>query len=165
MFLTAFYAGGMRFGDVCTLKPEHVKEDRIEYRMLKTGSPVSMPIPEAARAILRPYLDRKAAYVFPLLTDGDERDSVRLRRRISSRNVVINRNLKAVANAQESNPTGSRCTLQGTRLQTTRGRSQAICLRSARHSGTGILATTQQYLKSFDREAVDKMVEELWNEQ
>ena len=163
VFLTAFYAGGMRFGDVCSLKPEDVKEDRIEYRMLKTGSPVSIPIPEAARAILRPYLDRKAAYVFPLLTNGDGSDSIRLRRRISSRNVVINRNLKAVAELAGIESDGLSMHVARHSFADYARQKSGNLFAISKALGHRDLATTQQYLKSFDREAVDQLAEDLWS--
>lgn len=162
VFLVAFYAGGMRFGDVCTLKAEQVKEDRIEYRMLKTGSPVSIPIPEAARAILRPYLDREGAYVFPLLTDGDEGDSVRLRRRISSRNVVINRNLKTVAELAGIESDGLSMHVARHSFADYARQKSGNLFAISKALGHRDLATTQQYLKSFDREAVDNLAGELW---
>ena len=30
-FLLSFYGGGVRFGDICRLKREHIKEGRLEY--------------------------------------------------------------------------------------------------------------------------------------
>ena len=100
-FMLSFYGGGIRFGDVCKLKREHIKAERLEYRMMKTGSMVSIPLPVPALHIVEAYADEKKAYLFPYLRDGDESDSVRLRRRISSCNVVVNRDLKKLAELAE----------------------------------------------------------------
>ena len=124
--------------------------------MLKTGSPVSIPIPEDARAILRPYLDRKVAYVFPLLSEGDERDSVRLRRRISSRNVVINRNLKTVAEMAGIKPDGLSMHVARHSFADYARQKSGNLFAISKALGHRDLTTTQQYLKSFDREAVDR---------
>ena len=42
-FLFSYYGGGIRFSDICCLKPESIQEERIRYRMLKTGTLVSIP--------------------------------------------------------------------------------------------------------------------------
>ena len=47
-FILAFYGGGIRFGDVCLLRAESVVEGRLKYRMMKTGSLVSIPLPGPA---------------------------------------------------------------------------------------------------------------------
>ena len=44
----------------------------------------------------------------------------------------------------------------------TRGRSRGTCLAISKALGHRDLATTQQYLKSFDRESVDRLAEDLW---
>ncbi|MEX0820608.1 MAG: site-specific integrase, partial [Rhodothermales bacterium] len=47
-FVFAFYARGMRFGDLCCLKVEDVRGDQFEYTMMKTGQKVRGKLPAQA---------------------------------------------------------------------------------------------------------------------
>jgi integrase len=181
-FLFAFYAGGMRFGDVCTLRPSNLVRDgarvRVSYRMMKTGTLVSLPLPPVALDLLRPYTAPSeegqstpaAAFVFPLISDArvPSRDAsaegVRLRRRIASRNTQANEALKALAKeAGLADP-------------------DAVSFHVARHSfadyarqasgnvyavskalGHKSLTITEAYLRSFDQDATDKLQDDLWS--
>ncbi len=99
-FVFAFYAGGMRFSDIACLKAADISAGRVTYRMMKTGTPMSIPLPPAAQAIAAKYAPEapsRGGYLFPILSAGDERDGVHLRRRITSRNVQVNEALKRVA--------------------------------------------------------------------
>ena len=76
-FLFAYYAGGMRFSDVATLKPEHIRSDeagqkRVYYRMEKTEGLVGVPIIPEAQEILDYYDQTFDPWVFPILKDVDE---------------------------------------------------------------------------------------------
>jgi len=162
--LFSFYAGGMWFGDVCLLRLENFVKGRVEYRMLKTNTPVSVPLPEMALQPLQPYFTGKSsdAFVFPFLLPGDDKDPVRLRRRINSKNVIVNKNLKKVAEEAELKPEGlSMHVARHSFADYARTRSGNLYAISKTLGHTS-LQVTQVYLKSFDQDAVDQLAKELW---
>ncbi len=162
VFILSFYAGGMRFSDVCALKPENVKTDRIEYRMLKTGSLVSFPVPPQARELLKPYLAAGGAFVFPLLKEGDDRDPIQLRRRINTRNSRINQGLKKAAELAGLDAAGLSMHVARHSFADYARRKSGNLFAISKALGHRDLATTQLYLASFDQEAVDQLAEDLW---
>lgn len=164
-WLISFYLGGMRFGDVACLKVKDVQNGRCTYRMNKTGQLVSVPIPEQARPFLAPYLKGKEpeAFVLPFLKPGDDSDERKLRRRISSKNVLCNRFVKVAArraevdNAETLSMHISRHSFADY-ARTKSGNLYAI----SKTLGHSSLQITQTYLKSFDQDAVDQLADELW---
>ena len=105
-FVFAYYAGGMRFSDVCLLVWDNIREVAgdlfLDYRMKKTGERPPVPLVPGAVRILRLYEGRQHRYarVFPLLdrySASELRDPVRLQACISSRNVVVNQRLNGEA--------------------------------------------------------------------
>ena len=160
-FLFSFYGGGIRFGDVCRLRSDHIKEGRLEYRMMKTGTLVSIPLPEPAVGIALGY--KESLYLFDFLQEGDEKDPIKLRRRISSRNVVVNRELKKLAKLAGFEAEGlSFHVARHSFADYARQRSGDLYAVSKTLGHTS-LQITQQYLRSFDREAVDKLANEIWS--
>ena len=164
-FAFSFYAGGMRFGDVARLKAADVRDGRVEYRMMKTGSPMSVPLPAPVVPIVERYTataGTRGGYLFPLLRDGDERDGVTMRKRISSRNVQVNAALKRLAERAGIEKAGLSFHVArhsfADHARTKSGDLYAIS-KSLGHSD---LKTTEIYLKSFDRDAVDRLASDLW---
>ena len=160
-FMFSFYGGGVRFGDICRLKPEHVKDGRLEYRMLKTGTTVSIPLPEPALQIYNTYIEEKT-YLFPFLKDGDEDESVRLRRRISSNNVLVNRDLKVLARKAGIESKGLSFHVSRHSFADYARQQSGDLYAVSKTLGHASLQVTQNYLRSFDRDAVDKLATELW---
>jgi len=165
-FVFSFYAGGMRFGDVVRLKASDVRDGRAEYRMMKTGTPMSVPLPAAGLEIVSRYTStavNRGGFLFPVLRPGDEADGVTVRRRISSKNVVVNKQLKRLAAKAGLGPDG--LTFHVARhsfadhARTKSGDLYAI----SKSLGHGNLSTTETYLKSFDVDAVDSLAEALWS--
>ena len=170
-FVFAFYGGGVRFSDVVTLRRGSVREGRLEYRMMKTGALVDLPLPPEALRIAARYApagDGEAAtpFVFPFLRTGEDADPVGVRRRINSHNVQSNEHLKTLA------------ALAGIE------RPETVSFHVARHSfadfarvksgdlyaiskalGHANLTITQTYLKSFDRDATDRLTSQLWSDE
>jgi integrase len=96
-FLFAYYAGGMRFSDVATLKPEHIRSDedgqqRVYYRMEKTEGLVGVPIIPEAREILDYYDQTFDPWVFPILKHMDEGASGLVQKK-ESKNALANKYL------------------------------------------------------------------------
>ena len=138
-FLFAFYAGGMRFSDVATVKWKHVLRQGddlfISYKMQKTKEGQSTLLVAQARAILEPYQDRagdREAFVFNILDGYDVSTPMLLRSAIESRNALANKYLKKIQ--------------AGVGKQ---GFSIYDISKVLGHANTRI---TEQYLKGFDRE-------------
>ncbi len=163
-FLLSFYGAGIRFGDLCQLRPENISRQGIlSYRMMKTGRNVEIPLPPQALAIVEKWEARGGPFLFPFLREGDDRDPFHLRRRIASANTQVNMRLKRLAEqAGIEHP-------------------EEVSFHVARHSfadyarsaggdlyaiskalGHSKLEITERYLKEFDREAVTNLQERLW---
>ncbi len=165
-FVFSFYSGGMRFGDVCRLKAAEIKDGRATYRMMKTNTPMSVPLPPPAVAIAERYAETasdRGGLLFPLIKPGDEADGVTLRKRVNSKNVVVNKRLKRLAELAELDPDG--LTFHVARhsfadhARTRSGDLYAI----SKSLGHGNLSTTETYLKGFDRDAVDGLADSIWS--
>ncbi len=165
-WLISFYLGGMRFGDLASLKVEHLQNGRCTYRMNKTDKMVSVPVPEQARQLLDPYLDGKEPedFALPFLLPGDDADPRKLRRRIGASNALCNRFVKVAAeragldNADSISMHVSRHSFADYARRKS-GNLYAI----SKTLGHSSLQITQSYLKSFDQDAVDQLADELWN--
>ena len=167
-FAFSFYAGGMRFSDVARLKASDVRDGRVSYVMLKTGTAVSVPVPPPALAIAARYVegaDERGGFLFPMLRPDDEADGVRLRRRISSWNARVNAALKTLAPKANLAP-------EGLSMHVARHSYADHCRRVSgdlyaisKSLGHSNLQTTETYLKSFDRDAVDRLAGEVWGEE
>lgn len=98
IFLFAFYADGMRFGDIATLLWNRIQGDRLIYSMGKTGKMQSTKIPQQALKILEHYKPALPGnFVFPILdNDKDYSDVFYLKQRISAGNALINKYLKKI---------------------------------------------------------------------
>ena len=165
-FLFAFYGGGVRFSDICCLRPSNVQEGRLEYRMMKTENLVRIPLPDPALEIVRRWADaHDEPYLFPYLEQGDEDDPVHLRKRISVWNQMANRNLKELAQEAEiSSPDD--VTMHVARhsfgdLARRRGDDLYAVSQALGHSD---LKTTERYLAAFDDEAVNNLTDQIWSD-
>jgi site-specific recombinase XerD len=167
-FVFAFYGGGVRFGDMCCLKRENLKEERLQYRMMKTDKLVSIPLPPPALEIANRWVERhNRPFLFPYLEEGDTRDPGHLRRRIGSHNTMVNRRVKKVARKAELTAPDE-ITFHVARhsfANIARQRSGDLyALNKALAHGN--LSTTQEYLAAFDQDAVDNLLNnEVWNDE
>ena len=113
-FLFSFFCAGIRAGDLLQLRWKNVEGGRLHYTMDKNGKVREFEMVEDAKRILSLYWneDAKGAdYIFPFL-DGKARWAVESERgkdtmqadlqkqlflAVASRNVILNRNLKEIA--------------------------------------------------------------------
>lgn len=165
-FVLAFYGGGIRFSDVCRLRPSMIEATRLRYRMMKTDNVVEIALPLPAMQIVDRWADAHASpYLIPYLDKGDERDPVHLRKRISVWNQMANRSLKTLAqNAGIANPDS--VTFHVARhsfADLARQRSGDIYAVS-KALGHSNLNVTERYLSSFDRDAVDNLTDSMWSD-
>lgn len=106
-FLFAFYCAGIRFGDLASLKWEHITPEegghlRLTYRMNKTSALKSLRLLPQARAILDAFPPREGSpYLLPIL-DRYDLSTGRLRRSaISSQTALANKYLKKIGEQAE----------------------------------------------------------------
>lgn len=164
-FVFSFYAGGMRFGDVALLKATEVADGRVTYRMMKTSTLMSVPLPAQAVAIAERYAgtaEARGGYLFPLLEKGAERDGVHLRKRIGSKNAQVNTSLKRLAKKAELAPDGLSFHVSRHSYADYARRQGGDLYAISKSLGHGNLSTTETYLRSFDQDAVDKLASDLW---
>lgn len=163
-FLFSFYGGGIRFGDLCCLRPEHIEEGRLQYRMMKTDRPVDLPLPDPALEIAeRRSASHEGAFIFPFLIEADTSDPVTLRRRISSRNVQVNRALKEACREAGISGAGDVSFHVARHSFADFARQSSDDLYAVSKAlGHSDLQTTENYLSSFDREATDRLAAEMW---
>ncbi len=167
VFVFAFYCGGMRFGDVCTLRADAVREGpsghRAEYEMMKTGTRVAVPVPPPALAIVKRQRDlAPPPLAFPLIVPADLSDPVRLRRRVNAKNAQLNVSLKRAAKAAEVEPEGLSMHVARHSYADFARRKSGDLYAISKTLGHKDLATTEAYLRSFDQDAVDKLGNDLW---
>ncbi len=170
MFLLAFYAGGMRFGDVCALRIDNVQGLETErpwlrYRMLKTGRLVEIPLPPEAVAIIRRWEGPWRPYIFPVFRPNDLRDGVTMRRRISAVNALVNRQLKDLARmAGIERPESVSTHVARHSLADWARRRSGDLYAVSKLLGHANLKITERYLESFDRQAVERLADKLWSD-
>jgi integrase len=184
-FLVAIYAHGARVSDVLTLTREHVvsgdghhvnttgngaladgpaAEVRLVYRMQKTAEPMTPKLPPAAVEILRPYLAaaRLGGYLFPLMKRGDDADPVSLRKRQQTATTQANEALKTLGTLAGIGDAGlTTHVARHTFADLARQAGDLYAVSKA--LGHKDLATTQRYLASFDRAALDNLTDSLWS--
>ena len=103
LFMFSFYCAGMRFTDVITLRGSSIIEkEYLRYRMSKTKKLQTLKLPKQAMVILGYYHNKPKRnnrdLVFPILSDDfHDFDPTMKIKKISSKNALINYNLKIIA--------------------------------------------------------------------
>lgn len=164
-FVLAFYASGLRFGDVCRLKASDIRDGRAEYRALKTGRPMSTPLPPPALAIVSRYsetADERGGFLLPLLKPGEDADGVRLRRRINSRNSQANTALKRIGTRAGIDVSGLSFHVSRHSFADHARRASGDVYSISKALGHSDLKVTAGYLSSFDRDALDDLNASIW---
>ncbi|MCR4864883.1 MAG: site-specific integrase [Bacteroidales bacterium] len=113
-FLFSFYCAGIRAGDLLQLRWHNIQDGRLIYKMDKNKKPRNFELVEEAKRILDLYRvedSKETDYIFPFLdsrakwaiesVEGKENMGDDLQKalfnNIASRNVILNRNLKLIA--------------------------------------------------------------------
>ncbi len=161
-FMFSFYSAGIRFSDLCTLKPSDIIDGRLRYTMKKTGTVKNIKLYPQALQILEYYnTENKREYIFPILDQVYE-DEFLLRKKISSRNVLTNKWLKNIArkaNIQE-NLTFHIARHSFANVALKKGMSVYSLSKALAHSD---LKITEMYLKSFDEELLDEEMDNVFS--
>lgn len=157
-FLFSFYSGGIRFGDICCLKWENVRDGRLSYAMNKNDKYFSTVLNEFQKEILSCYSVEERHpdhFIFPFLNSHRIYDEMDLRRQISSKNYIVNKNLAKIASKADIGESFSfhvaRHSFAQHAVET--GLDVYELMQTLRHTK---LETTQKYLKSLDEGLADK---------
>ena len=164
-FFFSFYNAGIRFGDICLLKWENIIDDRLEYRMRKTGGRKSIKQLEPMLDILHYYRSENSGdsdYIFPILKRNFTNE-VELLKQISSRNVIVNKRLKklAIKAEIETNLTFHISRHSFTQYALKNGMDIYSISKALGHKS---LKTTERYINSFDEDLLDTSMDKLFGE-
>lgn len=173
-FLFSFYSGGIRFGDICCLTWQNVKNDRLAYKMSKNDKEFSTALNDYQKEILEIYSGAGDEFIFPFLKSGkDYSDPAKLRASISSKNVLANRSLKKIVKKINRKIDDGELSIpkidKSVSFHVSRhsfaqhavesGLSVYELMQTLRHSK---VETTQQYLKGLDEELADKAMKKVF---
>lgn len=108
VFMFSCYSG-IRFGDCCTLTSKNFREGFdengkfliIELNMSKTDKLLSFRMPRKCVEILENYRESDWPWSLPVLKKREYRSEAHLKRAISSRNALYNKELKTIASTLE----------------------------------------------------------------
>lgn len=164
-FLLSYYGGGIRFGDLCVLKNRNILKGRVEYRAMKTGKLISVPLPEPAIHIISQYGNesRQDDYLLPLLKRGGLGSDIDIRREISSANAIANKNLKALAERAGMPSEGLSTHVARHSFADLARRVSGDIHAIMQTLGHSDINVTQGYLTSLDNDAVDRLTDQMWN--
>ena len=167
VFLFAFYASGMRFGDVCCLRWENVRKDRLHYTMMKSGREKKVILKERAREILSTYRPADAApsaFIFPLLDpDLDYSDPFFLRLKVHSKTAGVNAKLKDLAKQAGIEINLTTHVARHTFADLARRKSKGNVYAVSKALGHSKIQTTQTYLRDFDQDAEDDLMNDVFD--
>lgn len=110
IFIMQVYLFGARISDVLNLKWSDLNATRLQYRSIKTNDDFSFDLKGRELQILDKYRNEKAVFVFPPLNrklqsyPGKEFSYDDFRKAINSANVIINKNLKVLAERANLTP-------------------------------------------------------------
>ena len=100
VWLIEFYFAGMRISDTLVIKWSDMPDDRFYYKMNKNDKPVSIKIPEKAKAIFAFYKKDKLEeddFVFPDLKTANLKDARDVQRKLFTAKRKFNKHLKKMA--------------------------------------------------------------------
>ncbi len=92
MWLFSFFSAGIRWGDMCRLRVDHLRDGRVQLPQHKTGAPKDVALHPYAAKVAGLY--RKGHYVFGVAGDQEPTEA-----RISGSNAQANKWLKVAAKA------------------------------------------------------------------
>lgn len=162
-FLAQYYGGGMRFGDVATLRWEHVQDGRLRYKMRKNAKGPGIPIGEKLRGVLDAFREREGRYerVFPLLDAYEIESEADLHDAIVRQNALANKYLKKIAARAEvktSVSTHLARNMAAWKLYQRTGDIYKV-MKMLEHSS---VEQTRKYLKGFYDESLDEDIKALF---
>ena len=172
-FLFSFYGAGIRFGDICCLTWDNIKNNRLTYVMNKNGKQFSSELNDYQFQILSQYKPTPGQYIFPLLNNHRNYTPITLRKHIASKNMIVSRHLKTIANMVNTGIEKDEISckkIEGkvsfhiarhsfAQYAIEKGLNIYKLMQTLRHAK---IETTQKYLKSLDDELADKAMKEVF---
>nr|WP_272506246.1 site-specific integrase [Salinibacter ruber] len=164
-WLVQMYLLGMRWGDVCSLEWDNLRDGRVQYQMLKTGTAKSVKLVPKARSILEVYAGRQGEkrFVFPFLdyrTEDLDTDEG-IRQATQRVNASVNQKLRKIAG--KVGITSTLTTHIARHTAANRMASAGWELRKISAAlGHQSVSTTEQYLRSLKDDELDEDHAELF---
>jgi len=165
-FMFSFYSGGIRFGDVCGLKWSDIKDGTLVYQMNKNDKVFNIELNQHQQAILDAYAVNRQpdGFIFNLLNNHkDYSDAATLRKKISSKNALVNKWLKRLAKMVDPPIKGISFHIArhsfAQHAVSEKDLSVYELMQALRHSN---VETTQQYLKGLDKELANKAMKKVF---
>jgi len=158
-WLVQMYLLGMRWGDVCSLEWDNLRDGRVQYQMLKTGTAKSVKLVPKARGIIEVYADRQGEnqFVFPFL-DWRQEDLTTdegIRQATQRVNASVNQKLRKIA--ERIGITSTLTTHIARHTAANRMASAGWELRKISAAlGHQSVSTTEQYLRSLKDDELDE---------
>jgi integrase len=164
-WLTQMYLLGMRWGDVCSLEWDNLRDGRVQYQMLKTGTSKSVKLVPKAREIIKVYAGRrpKQRFVFPFLDwrQEDLETDEGIRQATQRVNASVNQKLRVIA--EKVGITSTLTTHIARHTAANRMASAGWELRKISAAlGHQSVSTTEQYLRSLKDDELDEDHEALF---
>ena len=165
-FLFSYYSAGIRSGDFIRLKWENIKDERIVYVMSKNNKSQDLKLAPQALKILELYKsseNKPKNYIFPLLDNAkDYSDKKYLFNQVSSKNAIINNNLKIIAKKAKISKNLSFHIARHSFADISRKKGGSV-FDISQILNHGDIKTTERYLASFDNEAKDNLMDKMFN--
>lgn len=160
LFLFSYYCKGARFENCVTAKKEDIINDRVMFRANKGNKYISVKIHSRLQAIIDAYPD--GDFIFPYVK-AMPTGKKEYKKKIDSLNVVVNRNLKMVAQLAGITKDLTFHIARHTFAFHLKNKSDNIHVikDSLGHSKS---STTEQYLQALDDERLDGEMDKLYGE-
>ena len=183
-YLFSYFNAGIRVADLIQLRVENISDGRLEYEMDKTGHKKSIALNMRSLEILKEYLKEGSQpkdYLFPILDNAapyakftgysDKRKmDINLRKQlfmhISANTSIINNNLAIISEKMKLDAKISFHTSRHSfadkarRAMKTSNKITIVDIMNA--LGHKSISTTQIYLNTFDKEALDEAMEDIF---
>lgn len=165
MFLFAYYCAGIRFGDLLQVTWQNVQDGHLSYIMDKTGDPHMILLTQESKRILDLYRTENQKtddYIFPFFKrNKDYSDSEYLTKQISSKNALVNKYLKKIVKVAGINKKVSfHISRHSFAYMALRKTADVYSVsKSLNHKR---LNTTEHYLKGFDVNASDNLLQKVF---
>lgn len=156
-FLFSYYARGMNFKDMVSLKQADIYNDRINYTRRKTGRFMSIKLSEKLQTIINEFLTPDQEYVFPILSDFHQTEKQK-ENRIKKALKKLNQQLKQIGELCEIKVPITSYVARHTFATTLKSKKADISLISE-SMGHVDVATTKAYLKRFENSEIDELDE------
>ena len=163
-FLFSFYTAGMRISDILLLRWKNIQKGRLEYRMHKTGTLLSMDLVPKALEIFNNYMKEKneREFVFPFLNSRYDLDNPAIiHNQLGAKTALINRYLKDIASLAEIEKKITTHTARHSFADIARKKISNLYDLS-KTLGHKDVKTTQSYLAGFDSEVIDDTLEKVY---